>query len=131
MVTYEPSLIVSALEAEPQRVVNTERTLVGDARKKAAAGVPENLCPEVEGDLVGHIVHSAELWAAERESAQAQRWQGHEVRVLELGLFLDCVEGGFLQVQVWSLQVEVWHVGEYFAEEIWPVEHILRWQNSS
>ena len=59
------------------------------------------------GDLVGQIVYRAEVWAEEREVIQEQGWEGHEVRILDVGLLLDCLEGCFLEVQVRSLQVEV------------------------
>jgi len=58
-------------------------------------------------DLVGDIVYRSELWAEERKLVEDKGWKGHESRIVDLGLLANCLKGCLLQIQVWSLQVEV------------------------
>jgi hypothetical protein len=72
------------------------------------------------------MVCRAEVWAEDREVIDEQEWEGHEVGILDVGLFLGCLEERLLRVQVRSFQVELWHVGEGFAEEVWGVWQVLQ-----
>ena len=74
-------------------------------KKDVGSLLAGKLRPHVEEDLVGGITYSADLGAEEREPVQDQGREGHEVRFLDVGLFLDCFQGGFLHLQVGSLQV--------------------------
>ncbi|NIN68490.1 MAG: hypothetical protein GTO63_28035 [Anaerolineae bacterium] len=107
MVRYPSSLIGESLVTGALPVVDAERTFLGCSREDVGSLLAEKLRPNVEDNLARDIVYSAELWAEEREPIQDHGQEGPEVRFLGVGLFLDCFEGGFLQVHARSPQVEV------------------------
>jgi hypothetical protein len=77
-------------------------------------------------DLVEDIPYRTEVSGEEREAIQDEGREGDEAMVLDLGEFLDCFGGGLPEVQVWSITIEVEHVGEGFAEEIMDGRQFLQ-----
>lgn len=90
----------------------------GGLRPLSAARHQCPLWSHPSADLHGDTVHRAEVGAEERERIQDQRGEEHDARVLDARLLLNCLKGCLVEIEVWSLKVDLDDLGEGSAKEI-------------